>query len=66
MDFGASGKFIVSGGIDHTIRLWTVENGEEVRIFNGHKGVVNSVVFSNDGRYVVSGSDDWRIIVWEI
>lgn len=37
-----------------------------MRIFRGHKGRINSVVLSEDGQHVVSGSDDCKVIVWEI
>ena len=34
--------------------------------FQGHTHYVNSVVFSPDGRHIVSGSDDHTIRVWNI
>ncbi|KAI0097930.1 WD40-repeat-containing domain protein [Nemania sp. FL0031] len=33
--------------------------------FKGHTGTVNSVVFSLDGRLIVSGSDDRSVRVWD-
>jgi WD40 repeat protein len=38
--------------------------GESNRL-NGHKGLVNSVALSPDGRRIVSGSDDKTIRIWE-
>jgi hypothetical protein len=38
--------------------------GESNRL-NGHKGLVNSVAFSPDGRRIVSGSNDKTIGIWE-
>ena len=32
----------------------------------GHAMDVNAVRFSNDGRYLASGSDDEKILIWEI
>src|SRR5579859_2221664 len=34
------------------------------RIFKGHSGEVLSVAFSNDGQYIVTGSEDNTAILW--
>jgi protein HIRA/HIR1 len=33
---------------------------------NGHTRDVNCLRFSNDGRYLASGSDDNLILIWEV
>lgn len=37
-----------------------------VRIFYGHSDYVACVLFSQDGRYVVSGADDGGIMLWDL
>ncbi|KAK1252939.1 hypothetical protein MKX08_004126 [Trichoderma sp. CBMAI-0020] len=37
-----------------------------VRLFYGHRGFVLSVLFSQDGRYVVSGAADGGIMLWDL
>ncbi len=44
------------------------ENAEQIVILNtfvGHAGGVNDLVFSNDGEYLVSASDDQSAILWD-
>ncbi len=42
-----------------------MESGNCLRTFDGHKDVVNSVCLSLDGCYVISGSSDKSLKVWE-
>ncbi|TDL18727.1 WD40 repeat-like protein, partial [Rickenella mellea] len=63
--FSQDGKHIASCS-NRTIRVWNVSTGDLVSgPFEGHTGSVCSVVFSQDGKCVVSGSSDHRILVWD-
>lgn len=64
--FSREGKLLVSGSDDHTLRLWEVETGRELRTFNGHKDNVNKVLFHPNGKWIISGSSDHEIKFWEI
>jgi WD40 repeat protein len=47
--------------------VWDVESGDTLfGPFRGHTKKVNSVTFSPNGKYIVSGSDDKTIRVWDI
>ena len=35
-------------------------------MLKGHKNVVNGIAFSPNGRFLVSGSDDWSVRIWNI
>ena len=37
----------------------------QVRTLTGHSGEVNSVDWSSDGRWIVSGSDDKLVKIWD-
>lgn len=60
------GGFLVSGGTDDTVRLWWLETGEQLRIFEGHEDEVTSVALSPDGCLVLSGSQDETLRVWSL
>ena len=63
----ADGRRAVSGSLDHTVKVWDLESGAELRSLAGHGHVVRSVAVSADGRRaVVSGSFDHTVKVWDL
>jgi WD40 repeat protein len=52
--------------MDGTIKVWDLESGREVRGFDGHKRPVSSVMWSGDGRRILSGSADHTVRVWDV
>ncbi|CAE7232512.1 unnamed protein product [Rhizoctonia solani] len=57
---------IASSALDGEIRLWDAETLIPFSRPFGHLNAVNSIVFSPDGRYMISGSTDMTSRVWEI
>ena len=77
--FSPDGKFVVSAsgmdtdgrgffaGDDNSIRLWSLSTGRERLRLIGHENWVNSVAFSPDGKWILSGGggtiaghNDWK------
>jgi WD40 repeat protein len=70
----AGRSVIVTGPIDsdtgkNVLWAWVAGNYEEGspgnRLLNGHRAVVVSAAWSNDGKTVASGDSSGRIIVWD-
>jgi WD40 repeat protein len=64
--FSGDGQYIVTGNQDHTVRVWEVSTGREIRVLKGHTRPLRSVAISADGRRVVSGSEDSTLRVWDV
>ncbi len=62
----SEGGMLASGSDDHTIKLWNLATGEQIRTLTGHSSSVRSVAFSPDGKILVSGSLDRTIKVWNV
>jgi WD40 repeat protein len=60
------GRYVLSGSLDKTIRLWDVDSSQEVRRFLGHSDGVRSVSFTPGGHYIVSGGDNQTVRLWKV
>jgi len=73
--FSEDNKFLVSAGADKTIRIWQASNflksssfikTDQSAILQGHSGSVTTIAISNKNGFVVSGSEDKTIRVWDL
>ncbi|MDH5680885.1 MAG: WD40 repeat domain-containing protein [Spirochaetota bacterium] len=65
--FNPDGKLIASAGgqKDNVVHLWKHSTGQ-VKTMSKHKAGVNTVSFSQSGGFVLSGSMDHSVILWDI
>jgi pre-mRNA-processing factor 17 len=58
-------NLFVAGTQDKKILCYDTNSGEVVQEYDRHLGAVNSITFVEDGRRMVTTSDDKSIRVWE-
>lgn len=63
---GGFGGMLASGSEDSSLRLWSIDTAQCLRILQGRRNGVWSVAFSPDGNTLVSGNEDKTIRRWNI
>jgi WD40 repeat protein/uncharacterized caspase-like protein len=63
--FSPDGGKVISAD-DRTLKLWDVDTGDLLRSLKGHSGIVRAVVYSRDGRRLLSASADGTVRLWSL
>ena len=69
--FSPDGRYIATMVVPNSvvgsdIKLWDTASGKEIRTFIGHTHGILSICFSNDGRWLLSGSEDKTVKLWDV
>jgi WD40 repeat protein len=66
VDLTPDARYAVTGSSDNTMKLWNISNGQLLRTFHGHHGLVYAAQVSPDGKAIYSCSwDDRKTIKWD-
>lgn len=60
------GRWLAAGGITRTVRVWSLPDGREVKVLDGHGSAVQSLAFSPDSSRLASGSQDKSVRIWDL
>jgi hypothetical protein len=64
--FSPDGRFLATAKDAPEIHLWDLIAGQEVGRLTGHQGGITSLVFTPDGRRLISGSTDTTALTWDV
>src|SRR5512138_610247 len=59
-------RYIISGSLDKTIKIWDVSNNTLIKTLSGHDLGIKKIAISPDDRYIVSGGRDKTVKLWDM
>lgn len=78
LDISRDGSRLATGSLDQTVRIWSTaaivdpaleDDASVAKLLctcSAHTGAVLCCRWNSTGRYLASGADDARVIVWEL
>jgi WD40 repeat protein len=64
--FSPDGSVLAYRGAANSIRIWSAAAGREIGAFTGHAGPVTALVFTPDGKRLITGSRDATMLLWDV
>ncbi|KAF1985660.1 WD40 repeat-like protein [Aulographum hederae CBS 113979] len=64
--FSHRGDLLASGRLDGTVVIFDIETNGIARKLRGHTRQVQSLSWSADDRYLLSASQDWKCVLWDL
>ena len=62
----SNNKYLVSGSIDYTVRIWDLQEKIQVAVLHGHNYIVHCLAITSDNQYIVSCSKNLTVIIWNL
>jgi len=66
LDFTGKRALVCTDYENNAVKMVEVATGKVIKTFEGHSGIVQTAVFSFDGRHALSGGNDTTVRLWDI
>jgi WD40 repeat protein/transcriptional regulator with XRE-family HTH domain len=66
LDFSPQGNILASGGRDHFVKLWYLEERSQVKELKFHSDAIMYTIWAPTGKLLASGGYDKNVCVWRI
>jgi WD40 repeat protein len=66
LHFSPDQQLLLGIGNDLTVRLWNVESGELVQVWQNHRAAIHQARFSSDGLHIITASQDKTAQIFEV
>ncbi|MEQ8924281.1 MAG: caspase family protein [Fulvivirga sp.] len=66
VDIDSNNKIVATSGESRIIQLLNLENGSLISRLSGHQAPVTDIKFTNNGKWLVSSSEDGMIKIWDL
>lgn len=63
--FPQTGHLLLSAGLDHKVKIWSIPEKQVMRTYIGHSAAVRDVAFNNTGTQFASASYDRFLRLWD-
>mgnify|MGYP001797067700 CR=1 FL=1 len=57
-------KYILTSGLDETIRVWDIQSGDKIAILAGHNHKIRQMLMTDDKKYLISRDKLGNTIAW--
>ncbi|MCJ1376337.1 chromatin binding protein [Loxospora ochrophaea] len=64
--YNRKGDFLAVGRVDGSVVVFDVETNGVACKLRGHTRQIQSLSWSRDGRYLLSSSQDWKCVLWDL